>query len=62
MVEAWNSTRRKQRLKTREMERALAVADPVGGGRLDGLDFKAMEGELLADLDDEQPAPSQPGP
>ncbi len=48
-------------MKTREIERALAVADPVGGARLDGLDFKAMEGELLADLDDEQPAPSQPG-
>ena len=48
-------------MKTREMERALAAADPVGGGRLDGLDFEAMEGELLADLEDEQPAPSQAG-
>jgi len=38
-------------MKTREMERALAGADPVGRGRLDGLDLEAMEADLLADLE-----------
>ena len=43
-------------MKTREMERALAAADPVARGRLDGLDFEAMEADLLADLEGEQAA------
>ena len=38
-------------MKTREMERALGAADPVGRGRLDGLDLEAMEADLLADLE-----------
>jgi hypothetical protein len=38
-------------MRTREMERALGTADPVGGGRLDGLDLEAMEADLLADLE-----------
>jgi hypothetical protein len=46
-------------MNAREIERALAAADPLGGGRreeLDRLDFKAMEAELLADVD------TAPGP
>ncbi len=43
-------------MNTRGLEMALAAADPVGQGRLDGLDLEAMEAELLADLDGEQPA------
>jgi hypothetical protein len=43
-------------MKTREMERALAAADPVGRGRLDGLDLEAMEADLLADVEGEQAA------
>jgi hypothetical protein len=42
-------------MNTRELEMALAAADPVGQDRLDGLDLEAMEAELLADLDGEQP-------
>ncbi len=38
-------------MKTREMEKALAAADPVGRGRLDGLELEAMEADLLADLE-----------
>jgi len=38
-------------MKTREMERALGAADPVGRGRLDGLELEAMEADLLADLE-----------
>jgi hypothetical protein len=38
-------------MKTREMEKALDAADPVGRGRLDGLDPEAMEADLLADLE-----------
>jgi hypothetical protein len=38
-------------MKTREMERALGAANPVGRGRLDGLDLEAMEADLLADLE-----------
>jgi hypothetical protein len=38
-------------MKTREMKRALGAANPVGRGRLDGLDLEAMEAELLADLE-----------
>jgi hypothetical protein len=37
-------------MKTLEM-RALGAADPVGRGRLDGLDLEAMEADLLADLE-----------
>lgn len=43
-------------MKTRELEIALAAADPVDRDRLDGLDVETMEAELLADLDGEQPA------
>lgn len=43
-------------MNTRELELALAAADPVAQGRLDELDLVAMEAELLADLDGEQPA------
>jgi len=38
-------------MKTREMEQALGAANPVGRGRLDGLDLEAMEADLLADLE-----------
>jgi hypothetical protein len=38
-------------MKTREIEKALAAANPVGRGRLDGLDLEAMEVDLLADLE-----------
>jgi hypothetical protein len=43
-------------MNTREIEMALAAADPVGEERLDGVDFEALEAELLADLDDERSA------
>lgn len=43
-------------MKTRGPEMALAGADPVDLDRLDRLDLEAMEAELLADLDDQQPA------
>ncbi len=51
-------------MNKRELETVLAAADPVGQDRLDGLDgvdLKAMDAELLADLDGEQPASSQAG-
>ncbi|HEV7771057.1 MAG TPA: hypothetical protein VGO66_10450 [Solirubrobacterales bacterium] len=48
-------------MNTREIEMALVTADPVDREWLDGLDLDAMEPELLADLDGEQPAPPQPG-
>jgi hypothetical protein len=38
-------------MRTREIEKALGAADPVGRGRLDGLDLEAMEADLLADLE-----------
>jgi hypothetical protein len=38
-------------MKTPEMDRALGAANPVGRGRLDGLDLEAMEADLLADLE-----------
>lgn len=38
-------------MKTREMERALGAANPVGRDLLDGLDLEAMEADLLADLE-----------
>jgi hypothetical protein len=48
-------------MNTRELELALAAADPVDRVKLDGLGLEAMESELLADLDGEQPASLQPG-
>jgi len=45
-------------MNTRELKMALAAADPVGQDRLDGFNLEAMEAELLADLDGEQPATS----
>lgn len=38
-------------MKTRELEMALAAADPVDQEELVGLDFEAMVGDLLADLE-----------
>lgn len=43
-------------MKTREMERVLGAANPVGRGRLDGLDLEAMEADLLADLEPDSSA------
>lgn len=43
-------------MKARGLEMALAKANPVDLDRIDRLDLEAMEAELLADLDDEQPA------
>jgi hypothetical protein len=43
-------------MNTREIEAALTAADPVDRDWLDQLDLGAMEVELLADLDGEQPA------
>jgi hypothetical protein len=37
-------------MKTRELEKALAGADPVGRGRLDRLDLEAMEADLVTDV------------
>lgn len=48
-------------MNTRELEIALAAADPVGEDRLADLDIDSMEVELLADLDGEQPACSTEG-
>jgi len=45
-------------MNTRELELALAAADPVDPGRLDALRLEEMEAELLADLDSEQSASS----
>jgi hypothetical protein len=45
-------------MKTRGLEMALAKADPVDLEGLDRLDLEAMEAELLADIDDGQPASS----
>src|SRR5436305_2557260 len=42
-------------MNTREVEVALVAADPVDRDRLDQLDLGAMEAELLADIDGEQP-------
>lgn len=49
-------------MNTRELEIALAAADPVDRDRLDGLEIEAMEAELLADLGGEQPGASPTGP
>ncbi len=38
-------------MNAREAERLLAAADPVAGEQLDGLDFEAMEADLLADVE-----------
>ncbi|HTT94354.1 MAG TPA: hypothetical protein VMF55_06755 [Solirubrobacterales bacterium] len=38
-------------MNAREAERLLAAADPVAAERLDGLDFEAMEADLLADVE-----------
>lgn len=46
-------------MKPHEME-MLAAADPIGPKRLDAIDLRAMEAELLADLDDEQSASPSP--
>ncbi len=43
-------------MKTREIEKALGAANPVGRDRLDGLDLEAMEAGLLADLEAGFPA------
>lgn len=43
-------------MNTRELEMSLAAGDPVRKGLLDQVDIEALEVELLADLDDEQPA------
>lgn len=47
-------------MNTRELEIALAGADPVDPDRLDGLEIETMEAELLADLEGEQPALPSP--
>jgi hypothetical protein len=43
-------------MTTRQLERAIVAADPVGHDGLAGLDLESMEAELLAELDGEQPA------
>jgi len=43
-------------MNTRELDMALAAADPVDSARLDALRLEEMEAELLADLEGEQPA------
>ena len=48
-------------MNTREMERVLGAANPVGRGRLSGLDLGAMEADLLADLEADFSALSEPG-
>ena len=45
-------------MKARGPETSLVAADPVKQNLLDQVDLAALEVELLADLDDEQPAPS----
>ncbi len=45
-------------MKARGPETSLVAADPVKQHLLDQVDLKALEIELLADLEDEQPAPS----
>lgn len=45
-------------MNTRELEMALAAADPVDPVRLDGLDMETMEADLFADLESERPATS----
>ncbi len=43
-------------MNARELGTALAAADPMSRGRLDGVEFEALEAELLADIDGEQAA------
>jgi hypothetical protein len=45
-------------MDTRELEPALAAANPVDRDRLARIDLEAMETELLADLDGERPSPA----
>jgi hypothetical protein len=45
-------------MNTQELKMSLAAGDPVRQEMLDQVDFEALEVELLADLDDEQPVPS----
>lgn len=47
-------------MRTRELERAIAAADPVDPTALRGVDLEAIEAELLADLDGEQLAAAVP--
>jgi len=46
-------------MKTRGMERLLGAANPVGRGRLDGLDLEALEADLLADMAADFSAPPE---
>lgn len=48
-------------MKTHRLEAALAAADPVDPKRLEGLDFEAMEGDLLADVAGEPSGLGAPG-
>ena len=48
-------------MNTRELERVLATADPVGRDGLERLDLVAMEPELVADLDGDHPAAASHG-
>jgi len=43
-------------MNAREIERALAAADPLGREAVERLDFEAMEGDLLADAEDDPAA------
>lgn len=43
-------------MNSRELDLALAAANPVDAGRLDEIRLEEMEAELLADLDGQQPA------
>lgn len=43
-------------MKTGELNAALAAANPVQSGSLDGLEFAAMEADLLADLATDRPS------
>jgi hypothetical protein len=47
-------------MSTRELELALAAADPIDRDELDWLQIEAMEAELHADLDGEQSAAAPP--
>jgi hypothetical protein len=47
-------------MSARELRRLLAAADPVDRGRLDRLDFAAMEADLTADLEGSWPV-ADPG-
>ncbi len=50
-------------MKTHELEAMLAAADPVDRERLEGLDFGAMEADLVADMEGVAPGlHAAPGP